>query len=868
MEELYLNDVLIELQNNSVAVTLQVNDLGELVNRQSSFSNTIDVPKTDNNVSAMDLLGVVGNTSLKPYRKIKAKYVVDGIELISSGSVQIMETSSNFKLRIYDGAVSFFDTIKDKKLSDLGWSLYNHNLNLTNYLASFNNTAGYVYGDGIFFNDEYTSDFNLKSPSIYLHTLFGMIVTQNGFSYEGDIFNETDFKSRVIPIVKGYENNLTFQSPSFLVSKNITKIVNSLSITSIDIQDNFDNVVLTGASIYNIVMNFNITVGGGFVKFYIKKGGEILYSKDFTQASIDTNFIIDLKILGSGTLEFWVDYIGEWDADISRWFVDFSLTGTSNINSTPLNDILIKFEELFEDVKQIDILKDTMQKFGLTFKQVRNSKHLIFKANKDLLIDTINAQDWSDKFSSKESESYDSGYAIENEFKYKYESGVEPFADGTMFIDNEISEQSKTVISSFFTASDKNDIYEVSKNWEIKKVDKVDTRIPKKDAIKTYKVNFLSAPNSVSIEGVKGTQTVVGNTPILSLIDFTSEIINYYKEFKVLLDRYKKVNVKLNLSVLDIYNLDFFKLKYFNQLGKYYYLNKISNFIPDTISNCELIEATDISLLSTVDLIPPTDILSMWITSLSDTSFILNWSDSYDVNGVTYDIYKNDVFVINQVATNYNFTGLTPSTLYNLKIRAKDPSNNYSAFKSISVTTNAIPSDTTPPAQPTGLASSGLTSRSVQLNWTANVEGDLSGYYIYKNGILDKTVYTNSYFYNNTLTPNTAYEFKVSAFDTSLNESTKSSAVNITTLNEVKSFLISSASYPTESEVCDLGTPNVTKYFIGGYSSPQVNDVIYTDSGGATVFNGLNKWYKISSSYSIKINTIGVVTNLFDCTTL
>lgn len=590
MEELYLNNIQVELPKNSVAVTLQVNDLGELVNRQSSFSNTINLPKTDINVKAMGLLGIVGNTSLSPYRKITAKYIVNGIELISSGTCQVIDTSDSYSLRIYDGAVSFFDTIKDKKLSDLSWVSYNHSLNIDSYLASFSNTSGYIYGDGIWFNEEWTSDFNLKSPSIYMHTLFGMIVNQNGFTYEGDIFNEIDFKSRVIPTIKGYENNLTFQAPTFLVSKNISKVVNSLSISPINVTNNFDSVVLSGADIYNIVMNFSITVGGGFVKFYIKKGTETLYSKDFTQASIDTSFVIDLKILGSGTLEFWVDYVGEWDADITRYFVDFNISGNSNIYSTPINLISIDFTTLFGDTKQIDVLKEAMQRFGLTFKQTRNSNHLVFKANKSLLVDRINAEDWSSKFSSKESESYESGYAIENEFKYKYPSDVEPFADGIMTIDSEVLPQFKTAFSSIFTASEKVGIYENTKHWEIKKIDKIDTRIPKVDAIKLYKVYLSSNPNVVSIEGVEGVQEVVGNTPILSLVDFNTEITNNYTEFKFVLDRYKKINVKLKLSLLDIYNLDFFKLKYIEQLGNYYYLNKVMNYQNNSITKAELIQ--------------------------------------------------------------------------------------------------------------------------------------------------------------------------------------------------------------------------------------------------------------------------------------
>ncbi len=40
---------------------------------------------------------------------------------------------------------------------------------------------------------------------------------------------------------------------------------------------------------------------------------------------------------------------------------------------------------------------------------------------------------------------------------------------------------------------------------------------------------------------------------------------------------------------MDIYNLDFFKLKFFKQLGKYFYLNSVRN-TTGQISSAELIE--------------------------------------------------------------------------------------------------------------------------------------------------------------------------------------------------------------------------------------------------------------------------------------
>ena len=45
MEELYLNNILIELPSRTIARTLQINDVGEVEDRQANYSNTIKIPR-------------------------------------------------------------------------------------------------------------------------------------------------------------------------------------------------------------------------------------------------------------------------------------------------------------------------------------------------------------------------------------------------------------------------------------------------------------------------------------------------------------------------------------------------------------------------------------------------------------------------------------------------------------------------------------------------------------------------------------------------------------------------------------------------------------------------------------------------------
>jgi len=63
----------------------------------------------------------------------------------------------------------------------------------------------------------------------------------------------------------------------------------------------------------------------------------------------------------------------------------------------------------------------------------------------------------------------------------------------------------------------------------------------------------------------------------------------FFKAFSRIVDKPRKDKMSIYLSPLDIHNLDFFKLKYFDEDGKYYYLNKVTKFKEGINTLCELI---------------------------------------------------------------------------------------------------------------------------------------------------------------------------------------------------------------------------------------------------------------------------------------
>lgn len=104
------------------------------------------------------------------------------------------------------------------------------------------------------------------------------------------------------------------------------------------------------------------------------------------------------------------------------------------------------------------------------------------------------------------------------------------------------------------------------------------------------------------------------------------------------------------------------------------------------------------------DFTPPSDTESPVIgtlntpTLVTQTSMRLTWSEATDnVAVVNYDVYIDDNYTTTINALQYDVTGLSHSTQYDFKIRAKDAANNLSNFSNtVQGTTTTPPSGDTP----------------------------------------------------------------------------------------------------------------------------------------------------------------------------
>ncbi|MES2409945.1 MAG: fibronectin type III domain-containing protein [Bacteroidota bacterium] len=117
------------------------------------------------------------------------------------------------------------------------------------------------------------------------------------------------------------------------------------------------------------------------------------------------------------------------------------------------------------------------------------------------------------------------------------------------------------------------------------------------------------------------------------------------------------------------------------------------------------------------------------------------------------------------------------------RIMVKGTNHIFFDVSNANFTITAGSSDTTAPSAPTSLTASGTTQTTTNLSWTASTDNvAVTGYDVYKNGVLLGSTTTATTYPVTGLTASTAYAFTVKAKDAAGNISAVSNTANVTTL--------------------------------------------------------------------------------------
>ncbi|MEX2211975.1 MAG: fibronectin type III domain-containing protein [Gaiellaceae bacterium] len=223
------------------------------------------------------------------------------------------------------------------------------------------------------------------------------------------------------------------------------------------------------------------------------------------------------------------------------------------------------------------------------------------------------------------------------------------------------------------------------------------------------------------------------------------------------------------------------------------------------------------------------------VSGVSTSALTLSWSAASRASG--YRVFLNGSQVSTTSATSYTFSGLACGTSYTLGVEAYNSAGT-SSRSSISGSTGACPVG--PPAAPSGLSVSGVSTSALTLSWSAVSRA--SGYRVFLNVSQVSTSSATSYTFSG-LACGTSYTLGVEAYNTA-----GASARSPTTSRT------SDCPPPTYTEVAGPnGAGTFTNYqnaggTLGSRIAPYQRIQVACKLQGFRVANGNPWWYRIASS--------------------
>lgn len=271
-----------------------------------------------------------------------------------------------------------------------------------------------------------------------------------------------------------------------------------------------------------------------------------------------------------------------------------------------------------------------------------------------------------------------------------------------------------------------------------------------------------------------------------------------------------------------------------------------------------IVETTD------ADATAPAEVSNLSVVTKSTTTAKMTWTNPIDGDFVRVNLYKNDVLVDNTTQNEYEFTGLTPNTVYEFEFKTEDASGNESAGQAVTVTTDSEPVvDTTAPAEVTGMTLGEVTTTSAEVTWINPGDADFAKVNLYKNDVFVGDVSGTRYVFTG-LNPSTNYELKAKTVDANGNESA-GQTVTVTTNAEPP---VVDTTPPAEVTDLTVGEVTTTTAEVS-WTNPSDPDfatsnlylngtLIDSTTGTSFVFEGLTP----ETNYVLQVKTVDATGNI------
>lgn len=665
-------------EDSPIVLSFQINNLADVRNQQGNTSNQFKIPLTQRNRQILGFPDNVAFASTLPYSKYDAKVIQDGLEIIPYGIAELNSVDQdNASITILSGNVDFFDLI-DGKIYDMGdsnsqwsnygknlvWQPYDHKWNLSNVVNSQTKTDGWIwpvvdYGLTQDTIDAAIIDVRHMRPGFFIKTAIDLLLKSTGYKGTGSLFSDPlypllicQFSNSTFEHGTDYQSNIGYKSMAAELGQHFT--AHNIRDTDINRRGNIPFSIITDPD--------KTTIGRPDDSYYadelIKVNASFTYSLTFrstnpSHADYSTKLNIQLRVIDSNTglnhlitqQVFNFADRGDGPAIIAnkqtlsaddlilnpgqrlKVFYEFDgytggsfsivkgakFTVTNKISEMQLGQD-VQCERIFPDISQKDLLKDTLQRFGIICQTDNTARIVSFNSFRDIVNNIPIAKNWTNKCvdQGKQITFQLGNYSQVNYLQYKEDENVLPakFGWSQINIKDQTLPASSTLFESVFSPTHNRPFYGRS-IAQIKMVDStdggtdfnisveprilIDQKVDLRDSGKT--ITFTDGiGNAVVNDYISTPYFYKPDAPDLpngygkgSLL-FDDLRKKYYSELEEILTETKKVVRYILLNPRDILELDLLIPIYLEQDSTYYYINKIDSWRKGQSTKVELVK--------------------------------------------------------------------------------------------------------------------------------------------------------------------------------------------------------------------------------------------------------------------------------------
>ena len=624
---LYINSQRVDLAAGQViARTLQVNDLNSLDDRQAGYTNKFKLPKTANNLRILQFLAMPGNTSGVPYTHNECSLYSDAGEcFVYKGRAVVTDGGEDFEAVVYDGITSLFKAIEGYNLGQLDLTDIAHVKNYASITGSWSNEWDYRYIVADYNGNLGPHDTAAPLPVLYtdylvpsvrVKYLWGKIAQKFGFTYEGSVFGTEKFRNLWMAYPRGVssaDNDTVVLEGGVIGHYNLP---NGFRWKTFPLQyreapeGHLDGIInnmhfrVAKGGRYRLEVFGNINTNNGVNISYAKNAEYILPGNAaFTTITPsqppeqDFHHTVYLNLA-----QYECIMVALRDRDGRHSFVFESDTTTISLRLTLINEENLDFAAALMDFPVADFLKEIVHRFGLTIFKDRYTNTYRFLTLQEQL-EQAPVLDWSQKLAKKISENYIYGsHAQQNWLRYNYSDKESSHNDGCILVPNVNLPATRDVIKSKLYSPELTPVTYLNRSVNVYRLwDKE----PQEDGTYSYKsldkryyfLGSQNVPGTIYIDNLASPGAHTSSFCCFEKWDglsFADVVQERYQPLRKILGNTKIITAELWLSEPDVANFDFRTLYYFEQLGGYYLMNKISNYVPGKPAKCELVEVKDI----------------------------------------------------------------------------------------------------------------------------------------------------------------------------------------------------------------------------------------------------------------------------------